>query len=90
MFVLDLSYVAFVIYRHEALVIKNLPASEGDLRDMCSVLGWGRFPEEGVAFHYSILAWRIPWTDETGRLQSIVSQRIDVKKSATLSLHTCT
>ena len=75
MFVLDLSYVAFVIYRHEALVIKNLPASEGDLRDMCSVLGWGRFPEEGVAFHYSILAWRIPWTDETGRLQSITLHR---------------
>ena len=49
MFVLGLSYVAFVIHSYEALVIKNLPASEGDLRDMCSVLGWGRFPEEGVA-----------------------------------------
>ena len=28
-------------------------------------------PEEGKATHSSILAWRIPWTDETGRLQSI-------------------
>ena len=30
-----------------------------------------------MATHYSILAWRIPWTEEPGRLQSIVSQRIE-------------
>jgi len=53
-------------------------------------LGWEDPLEEGMATHSSILAWRIPRTDETGRLQSIASQRIDVKKSATLSLHTCT
>ena len=32
--------------------------------------------EEGMATHYSILSWRIPWTEESGRLQSIWSQRV--------------
>jgi len=31
--------------------------------------------EEGMAIHSSILAWRIPWTEEPGELQSIESQR---------------
>ena len=33
-------------------------------------------PEEGVATHSSILAWRIPWTGEAGSLQSMWSQRV--------------
>ena len=32
--------------------------------------------EEGMATHSSILAWRIPWTEELGGLQSIGSQRV--------------
>ena len=32
--------------------------------------------EKGTATHFSILAWRIPWTEETGRLQSMDSQRV--------------
>ena len=32
--------------------------------------------EEGTATHSSILAWRIPWTEEPGGLQSIGSQRV--------------
>ena len=32
--------------------------------------------EEGVATHSNILAWRIPWTEQTGRLQSMGSQRV--------------
>ena len=32
--------------------------------------------EEGTATHSSILAWRIPWTEEPGRLQSIGLQRV--------------
>ena len=31
---------------------------------------------KGMASHYSILAWRIPWTEEPGRLQSMGSQRV--------------
>ena len=32
--------------------------------------------EEGVTTHSSVLAWRIPWTDKPGRLQSMESQRV--------------
>ena len=39
-------------------------------------LGWEDPREEGMATHSSILAWRIPWTEEAGRLQSIGSQSI--------------
>ena len=59
-----------------ALVVKNLPARVGDLRDAGSIPGWGRSLEWGMATHSSILAWRIPWTEEPGRLQSIGSQRV--------------
>ena len=33
--------------------------------------------EEGMATHSSILAWRIPWTEEPGRLQSMQSQKVE-------------
>ena len=39
-------------------------------------LGWEDPLEEDMAIHSSILAWRIPWTEERGRLQSIGSQRV--------------
>ena len=38
--------------------------------------GWEYALEEGMATHPSILAWRIPWTDEPGRLQSMGLQRV--------------
>ena len=56
--------------------VKNLPASEGDLRDAGSVSGTGRSPGEGNASHSSILAKRIPWIEEPGRLQSTGLQRV--------------
>ena len=51
-----------------ALVVKNPPANAGDLRDTGSIPGLGRSLEEEVATHSSILAWRIPWTEEPGGL----------------------
>ena len=39
-------------------------------------LGWEDPLERGTATHSSILAWRIPWTEETSRLQSMGSQRV--------------
>jgi len=57
-----------------ALVVKNVPANAGDMRDMGSIPGSGGSPREGMATHSRILAWRIPWTEEPGRLQSIGSQ----------------
>ena len=39
-------------------------------------LGWEYALEEGMATHLSILAWRTPWTEEPGRLQSMWSYRV--------------
>ena len=57
-------------------MVKNPTANAGDLRDAGSIPGSQRFPEEEMATHFSILAWRIPWTEEPGRLQSIGSQKV--------------
>ena len=52
-------------------VVKNLPAlKETRVRS----LGWEGPLEKGMTTHSSILAWRIPWTEEPGRLQSLGSQ----------------
>ena len=57
-----------------ALVVKNLLANAGDIRDVVRSLG-GEDPLKGeMATHSSILAWRIPWTEEPGGLQSTGSQ----------------
>ena len=39
-------------------------------------LGWEDPLEEGIATHFSILAWRIQWTEEPGGLQSLGLQRV--------------
>ena len=67
-----------------ALVVKNLPANAGDIRDMGWIPGSGRSREggHGNPFQYSfffltyssILAWRIPWTEDPGRLQSSITK----------------
>ena len=51
-----------------ALVVKNPPAKAGDVRDLGSIPRYEDPLEEGMATHYSILAWRIPWTEEPGGL----------------------
>ena len=56
-----------------ALVVKNLPANAGDIIDTGSVSGSGRSSGEGHGNPSSILAWRIPWTEEPGGLQSLGS-----------------
>ena len=38
--------------------------------------GWGRSPGEGMATHSSILAWKIPWTEDPGGLLSMGPQRV--------------
>ena len=57
-----------------ALMVKNPPANAGDPGS--ETLGWEDLLEKGMAPHSSILAWRIPWTEEPGRLQSMGSQRV--------------
>ena len=58
------------------LVLKSLPASAGDVRNVDGSLHQEDPLEEGMATHSSILAWRIPWTEEPGELQSMGSQRV--------------
>ena len=58
-----------------AVGIKNPPANAGDVRNVVRSLGQEDPLEEGTATHSSILAWRIPWTEELGRLQFTDSQR---------------
>ena len=63
-------------------MVKNPPANAGDLRDMSvgntrvRSLGQDDPLKEGMATHSSILARRIPWTEEPGGLWSIGSQRV--------------
>ena len=54
-------------------MVKNLPAMQ---ENWAQSLGQEDPLEKGMATHSSILAWRIPWTDEPGRLQSMGLQRV--------------
>ena len=56
-----------------AQMVKNLPAM---WETWVQSLGWGDPLEKGMATHSSILAWRIPWTEEPGGLQSVGLQRV--------------
>ena len=51
-----------------AQTVKNLPAMQ---ETWIESLGWEDPLEKGMATHSNILAWRIPWTEETGKLQSM-------------------
>ena len=65
-------------------MVKNTPGQAGDIRNMGSIPGWGRPLEEGTATHPSVLAWRIPWTEEPGGLESKGSQsRAGLKQFST-------
>ena len=54
-----------------SLVVKNLPSNADDIRDVSLILGQEDALEEGVSTHSRILAWKIPWTEEPGGLQSM-------------------
>ena len=54
-------------------VVKNLPVMQ---EMQVQFLGWEDTQEKEMATHSSILAWRSPWTEEPGRLQSIGLQRV--------------
>ena len=64
------------------LLAKNASASAGDRRDMGQSLGREDPLEEETASHSNILAWRTPWTEEPGRLQSMGSQESDTTEAA--------
>ena len=60
-------------------MVKNLPANV----DVGLISGLGRSPGEGNGnpLHSSILAWEIPWTEEPGGLQSMDSQKSQIRLS---------
>ena len=59
--------------RHLAEMVKNPPATQ---ETWVLLLGWEDPLEKGMATHSSTLAWRIPRTEEPGRLPSLGSQRV--------------
>ena len=69
----SLSFFLNFLFEVVAQTVKNLPAM---LEIWVRSLGRADSLEKGMAIHSSILAWRIPWTEEPGRLQFISSQRV--------------
>ena len=55
--------------------VKNLPAVQ---ETWVQSLNWEDPLEKGMAIHSSILAWKMPWTQELGRLQSMGSQELNM------------
>ena len=70
-----------------ALGVKNPPASAGDAGDLDGSLSREDPLEKEMQTHSGILAWRNPWTEEPGRLQSMGSQRVGYDW---VTKHTCT
>ena len=68
-----------------AQMVKNPPAVQ---ETWVPSLGWNDPLEEGMATCSSILAWRIPWTQEPGRLQSLESQSQTQAKPLSRAQHT--
>ena len=66
-----------------AQTVKHLSAV---LETWVRSLGWEDLQEKEMATHSSILAWKIPWTEEPGRLQSMGSQRVGHDRVTSLSL----
>ena len=62
-------------------MVKNLPATQKtacNTGDVVGSLGQEESLEKGMATYSSILVWRIPWTEEPGGIQSMVSQESDI------------
>ena len=60
-----------------AQMVKNLPAMQ---ETQVQSLGREDPLKEGMATHSSVLAWRVPWTEEPGRLQSMGHKELDMTK----------
>ena len=56
-----------------AQIVKNLPVMQ---ETRVQSLGWEDLLEKGMAIHSTVLAWRIPWAEKPGGLQSMGSQRV--------------
>ena len=71
------SHVLFGVV-HSASVVAQMVKRLPTMRETrVQSLGWEDPLEKEMATHSSILAWKIPWTEEPGRLQSMGSQRVE-------------
>ena len=68
-------HIAFYWASLVAQMVKNLPALQ---ETQIQSLGQKDPPEKGMATHSSTLAWRIPWTEEPSRLQSMGQKELDM------------
>ena len=71
--------------RHNYWQVKNLPAMQ---ETRVQSLDWENPLEEGTAMHSSILAWRVPWTEEPSRLQPVGLQSPTRVKRLSSHAHT--
>ena len=69
-----------------SLVVQTVEESACNVGYSGSIPGLGRSPGKGIHSHSSILAWKIPWTEEPGGLQSMGSQRVRHKGTMTQAL----
>ena len=67
------------------LVVQMVKSLSGMQETWVQSLGWEDSLEKAMAPHYSTLAWKIPWTEEPGRLQSMGSQRVGHDWATSLS-----
>ena len=83
-YIVNYTFVKRLLYRffHMVWTPKDFPggsdgkASVYNAGDLGSIPGQEDPLEKEMAIHFSTLAWRIPWTEEPGRLQSMGSQRV--------------
>ena len=81
--------ISCVIYRGRTSLLAQMLKRLSTMRETrVQSLGWEDLLEKEMATHSSILAWKIPWTEEPGRLQSMGLQRVrhDWANSLSLSL----
>ena len=67
-------------------MVKNPPANAKDACNVSSIPGLGRSPGEGNGNPLQYSCWKIPWTEEPSRLQSIGSQRVRYDWADTLTI----
>ena len=71
-------------------MVKNLLANAGNIRDTGLIPGLGNSPGGGRGNHSSILAWRIPWTEELGGPQSMGGKETQLRLlSRHVHMHVC-
>ena len=73
--IIRLTYIYIYIYRASLVAqrVKHLPAMQ---ETQVRFLGWEDLLEKEIATHSSNLAWKIPWMEKPGRLQSMGTQRV--------------